>query len=85
MSNITKRLLKDRGGISRENYACPVHVSTDACKLLFEEAKVVPTPKAVGVLGDVLENYALLLLEKWKGKKITEQDIAQRVAEVMEE
>ncbi len=66
MEVTTSELLKDRGGHTRGNYSCPVYISVEACKALFGEAGVEPAPKAVGVLGDILENFAMSLIGEFK-------------------
>lgn len=80
---VSEQLLKDRGG-ETGNYSCPLYLSTTACKKLFDEAGVVPEPKCVGMLGDVLENFALLLLEGWEGCYIDKSKFAQTVADIMD-
>lgn len=71
------KLLKSRGGPSHPNYSCPKHISVDACKALFDEIGATPEPKAVGVLGDILENFALELMEDFKGKPMALNDLQQ--------
>ncbi len=82
MKERTRELLKDRHGASSNNYGCPVHISLDACGALFKEAGIAPTPGAVGKLGDVLENYALMLMKGVSGGRISETDLARIVDEI---
>lgn len=63
-------LLKTRPGLTGK-YSCPVHIPTEACLALFNEKGVEPEPKAVGVLGDILENFALQIIGKHSGKRMT--------------
>ena len=79
MKERTQQLIRSRNGASNNYNGCPVHVSLDACAALFREAGANPSPSAVGTLGDVLENYALMLLKGSRGKSVSEQDLAQLV------
>lgn len=63
---------------STPNYNCPKHISIDACLALFSEAGVDPEPKAVGCLGDILENFALALLKDARGA-MTRDSLAERL------
>jgi hypothetical protein len=71
----TEELLEDRGGHTG-NYSCPVHISVEACKALFEEVGVTPTPKAVGTLGDILENFAIAMLRGFDGTTMSPSQVA---------
>lgn len=50
---------------------CPRHLSVDACGALLEEAGVVATTEGKNVLGDILENFALLVASHQKGSAAT--------------
>jgi hypothetical protein len=76
-------LLKSRGGMSG-NYSCPVHLSTDACKKLFEEAGVQAEDKCVGMMGDVLENFAMMILRRHPGGRLTRKGFRSIVSDLID-
>lgn len=71
-------LMKERGG-SSNNYDCPIHIAPESCMKLYEEVGVKPEPGAVGALGDVLENFAIVIIKNIGHKKVSVQDLAQSV------
>jgi len=77
-------LLKDRGGITG-NYSCPVHINVESCLALFREAGVKPAPKAVGVLGDILENFAMSIVCNHSGKSMTVEQLKSKLRDVLGE
>lgn len=79
----SEELLKSRGGMSG-NYSCPVHLSTDACKKLFDEAGVHAEDKCVGMMGDVLENFAMMILKRHSGGTLTRTGFQSIVSELVD-
>lgn len=73
-TKIIKELMKDRGGKSG-TYSCPVHISTNACLALFQEVGVQPEHKAVGALGDILENFAIKIIKISNSSRMTVSDL----------
>ena len=63
---------------STPNYNCPKHISIDACLALVSEAGIQAEPKAVGCLGDILENFALALLKGERGT-LTRDRLAEKL------
>lgn len=79
----SEELLKSRGGMSG-NYSCPVYLSTSNCKKLFDEADVEADDKCIGMMGDVLENFAISILRRHKGGKLTPNAFRALVADVVD-
>jgi hypothetical protein len=67
----SEELLKSRGGATGKNYSCPVYLSTSACKKLFDEAGVDAEDKCIGMMGDVLENFAMMILRHHQSGRLT--------------
>jgi hypothetical protein len=77
-----QKLIKDREGYSG-NYSCPQYISTEAILKLFEEVGITPEPKAVGVLGDILENFALSILEPHNKKSISVDELKNNLRNII--
>lgn len=73
-----ERLLAVRAQSNNYN-SCPKHISIDACYALFAEARVNPEPKAVGRLGDMLENLTMALLEGEGGRSMSPQRLEEKL------
>ena len=78
------KLLESRGGHTG-NYSCPVHIPIDACKALFREVGIQPAPKAVGVLGDILENFAISILDGFNGSTISASELGNQLKKALGE
>jgi hypothetical protein len=79
-----EKLIKDREGFSG-NYSCPKYISTDAIIKLFDEAGLNPEPKAVGVLGDILENFALSILDGHQKNSISASELKNNLKNIVQE
>jgi len=79
----SEELLRSRGGMTG-NYSCPVHLSTSNCKKLFDEAGVEAEDKCIGMMGDVLENFAVSILRNHQGGKLTPGGFRELVAGVVD-
>jgi hypothetical protein len=77
-------LLKTRPGLTGK-YSCPVHIPNEACLALFNEKGVEPDHKAVGVLGDILENFALKIVGKYSGKRMSVSQLQSELKLVLGE
>ncbi|MCK4818631.1 hypothetical protein KA005_22865 [bacterium] len=77
-------LLKTRPGLSGK-YSCPVHIPNEACLALFREKGVDPDPKAVGILGDILENFALKVVGKYSGRRMSVRQLQSELKFVLGE
>ncbi len=78
----SNELLKVRPGITAK-YSCPVHIPNEACLALFREKGVEPEPKAVGTLGDILENFALKIIGNHSGKKMSVNQLQSQLKSVL--
>lgn len=75
-------LLKSRNGFSQNNYSCPQYISFDAIKSLYDECGLTYDPKSVGVMGDILENFAIEIL-KGLNNNVSPTDLKNRIANIM--
>lgn len=80
----SEELLRDRPGVSG-TYSCPVHIPVEACLALFQEMGVNPAPKAVGVLGDILENFAIRIVGSHSGKSMSVEQLQTRLKDAIGE
>lgn len=83
MRDIVKQLMESRGGISDHYNGCPKYITLDACRSLLKEAGANPASGAVGTLGDVLENFALLILKDRRGKAVSISDIENKLSKLL--
>lgn len=78
-------LIRNRGGHSRGPYSCPIHIPIESCQALFNEAGIEPAPKAVGALGDILENFAISIFKNYDGKTMSEEQLGITLRNVLGE
>ena len=79
----SEELLRSRGGVTG-NYSCPVHLSTSDCKKLFDEAGIDAEDKCIGMMGDVLENFAMMILRRNEGGRLTSDGFRSLVATLVD-
>ena len=80
--NYSDLLLKSRNGFSNNYNGCPKYISFDSIEALFAECDLTYESKSVGVLGDILENFAIEILKELAGK-VSPSDLKKRVKDIM--
>lgn len=77
-------LLRSRGGVSSHYQpTCPQYIPTSTMESLFAESGVYAETGAQGAMGDVMENLALMVLETFKGKTISTEQIRDKLSEII--
>ena len=69
--------------VSNNYNGCPKYVSIEACRELFTELGLNPSPKAVGTLGDIMENFAIAVLRSCDKEKISKTDLEKSVNSII--
>ena len=68
-----------------ENYqpTCPVHLRIQDCAALFHESGLIPDRQAVACLGDILENFALYVLDRLSAGEIGRYEVERALKDVL--
>ena len=78
----SESFLENRNGYSNNYNSCPKYISLNAIEALYVECGLTYEPKSVGVLGDILENFAVEILKGMNGN-VTPSDLKKRVKDIM--